>query len=115
NVNVAIESIEFLSSSPGAAIAVSKMQSQFDWNVGAPLPAPQTVSIASATGSSLSWTASTNSTWLTVSPAAGTGGTSLTLSVNPSALALGASAHVVRFSCPGASTDPQTIPVTLSV
>ena len=83
NVDVAIESIEFLSSSPGAAIAVSKMQSQFDWNVGAPLPAPQTISIASATGSSLSWTATTNSSWLTVSPAAGTGGTSLTLSVNP--------------------------------
>src|SRR5262249_57172158 len=47
---------------------------------GGSTPAAQTVSLRNTGGGTLSWTASDNAAWLTLSPAAGTGNGAVTLS-----------------------------------
>lgn len=115
NVNVAIESIEFLSSSTTAAIAITKTQLQFNWVPGTAAPAPQTVSVASATGASLALTATTSAPWLALSPTSGTAPTVLVVSVSPTALTVGVYNASVTIAGAGAANSTGTISVTLWV
>ncbi len=76
------------------SLAVAPQALTFDYSVGGSAPAAQTVSIANAGVSTLSWTASSSGGyWLAVSPAsgnvaAGSAGT-LSVSINPANLAAG--------------------------
>src|SRR5262249_33726418 len=56
---------------------------------GGSTPAAQTVSIRNTGGGTLSWTASDNAAWLTVSPSAGTGNGAVTLSATTGTLTAG--------------------------
>ncbi|MDB6086160.1 MAG: hypothetical protein JWN43_4041, partial [Gammaproteobacteria bacterium] len=78
-------------------------------------PPPQTVSISNTGGGSLSWTASVNVPWLTVTPASGTAPSTLTASANTAGLAPGTYSGAISIASPGAKNTPQQIPVTLTV
>lgn len=80
-------------------------------------PASQSVQITS-TGSALSWNATATSTgnWLQVTPATGmTGTNALTVSVNPTGLAVGSYTGSISVSSPGATNPAQTVSVALTV
>jgi uncharacterized protein (TIGR03437 family) len=115
SVNVAIQSIQFLSSSSVASIATSPAQLQFTGTEGGATPTPQTISLAGATGAALSWTAAPSTSWLAVSPASGATPGNVSIAVNPTGMAAGVYDASVTITASGATNTPQTIPVTLWV
>ena len=76
-------------------------------------PATQTLSISNTGGGTLSWTASDNATWLSLSSASGTGNGAVTLTATTGTLAAGSYSGTVTLNAAGAS--PITVPVTLTV
>ena len=68
----------------------------------------------SGTGT-LNWTASSNMSWLSCSPASGTGSGELTVTVNPAGLTAGSYSGVILVTDSGASNSPQAVGVTLQV
>ena len=82
-------------------------------------PPAQTLQLSNPGGQPLTWSASTNQPWLSVSPATGTlaPGATATLTVNytTAALAAGSYAAVLTVAAPTASNTPLTVPVALSV
>jgi len=75
-------------------------------------PAVQTVSLSNTGGGTLSWTASDNATWLTVSPASGTGNGTVTVSATGTQTT-GTQSGSLTLSAPGATSV--TIPVSFTV
>ena len=94
-------------------IGASPTSLSFAATQGGANPATQTVSISNTGGGTLSWTASDNAAWLTLSPASGTGNGAVTLTVTTGSLAAGSYSAMVAFVATGASTI--TVPVTLTV
>ena len=68
-------------SPPG--ISLSKSELEFSFQIGGTLPSPQSVEITNTGGGTLSWTASSNATWLLASPTRGTAPSLITISVDP--------------------------------
>ncbi len=103
---------------PGATLA-------FNYQVGSPLPAGQSVTATSTAVASTSTTGqmrlvittSTNNTgdWLSVPTQNPVTGTPFTITVNPAGLAPGTYSGTVKVTGTGAANGPQTIPVTLKV
>src|SRR5215472_10949 len=95
------------SSSPPAtappAISASPTSLSFTAQQGGSNPAAQTVSISNTGGGTLSWTASDNAAWLTVSPSAGTGNGAVTLSATTGTLTAGSYSGTVTLSATGAT------------
>jgi len=112
NTEVAIQSIEFIPSATTVSIATSKSQLQFTSAVGT-TPSPQVISLASATGSSLSWTATATAPWLLLSAANGRASANITASVNPAGLAVGVYSTTITIGANGAGNSPLTLAVTL--
>jgi len=83
--------------------------------VGGSAPATQTVNISNAGGGTLAWSASSNSPWLTVSPASGMGAGTLTLGINTAGLSAQTYNGEIAVTAAGAANSPQTIFVALSV
>lgn len=99
----------------GPAIGVSPASMSFSATVGGSNPANQSLSITNTGGGTLSWTASSNATWLSVSPTSGTAPSTATVSVNIAGLAAGTYNGAITISAPGASNTPVSVPVTLTV
>ncbi len=87
----------------------------FTGTAGGSNPAAQTVNLGNNGGGTLSWTASSNQSWLTVSPASGTAPGTLSMQPNLNGLAAGTYSATVTVSAPGASNGSQTITVGLTV
>jgi hypothetical protein len=96
-------------------IGYSPASLSFTATQGGANPNNQTVSITNTGTGTLSWTVSDNATWLTLSPASGTGNGSVTASVNVSGLAAGTYNAAITIAGSGATNTPQTVPVTLTV
>ena len=79
---------------------------------GAANPANQAISLTN-TGGTLNWTVSDNASWLTVSPASGSGTRTLTTSVNTAGLTVGTHTGTLTVSPAGAAS--KTVAVTLTV
>lgn len=92
---------------------ISSQSFNFTYTVGSNIPVTQTISVTEAASGTLSWTASSNATWLTISPASGSTPSTLSVSVNPANIPVGSSAGVVTVSSPGLAS--QKIAVTLTV
>ena len=95
------------------AIGASPSSLSFTAQQGGSNPAAQTLTVSNTGGGTLSWTASDNVSWLTVSPASGTGNGTVTVSATLSPLTTGTYTGVITLSATGASTV--TIPVTFTV
>ena len=79
---------------------------------GAANPTNQNISLTNS-GGTLSWTVSDDASWLAVSPASGSGSSTLTTSVNTAALAAGTYNGTLTVSAAG--TSSKTVAVTLTV
>jgi len=79
-----------------------------------PSPASQTLSLASSAGS-LAWTATTNASWLAVTPTNGTTPANVTVTADTQGLAAGTYSGQILFTALGATNVSQTLSVTLTV
>ena len=95
----------------GATIGANPGSFSFTAQAGSN-PAAQILSVSN-TGDILTWSASGNAAWLTVSPASGTGSGAVTLSVATGTLAAGIYSGAVTLHATGAT--PVTVPVSFTV
>ena len=95
------------------AIGASPTSLSFAATQGGANPATQTLSISNQGGGALSWSANDNATWMTRSPASGTGNGAVTLSVTTGTLTAGSYSATVTITATGASSV--TVPVTFTV
>jgi len=104
-------------SMPGAppALAVSPLNLSFSAYVGQANPPAQIVNLYNQGSSALSWSASSNASWLIVGTSSGSTPASLSISVNPGSLAAGTYTGTVTVTAPGGANSPQAISVTLTV
>ncbi|MCX6580638.1 MAG: Ig-like domain-containing protein [Candidatus Aminicenantes bacterium] len=85
------------------------------YNPGISLP-PQTVLIGNNGTGTLNWEASGDAApWLSFTPTSGTGDSVLSVSIDPSGLAVGDYTGEITISDPNASNSPQTVAVSLHV
>jgi hypothetical protein len=82
---------------------------------GQPNPPAQTVNVYNEGSGTLNWTASSNASWLVLSPASGTTPASLSVSINSTGLASGTYTGTITVSAPGSNLPAQTVTVTLNV
>jgi uncharacterized protein (TIGR03437 family) len=105
--------VAFTVSGPSSPIAISPSTLAFAYTLGGTVPAAQTLQIAGTQSFTAAATTSTGGTWLAVTPASGTGNASLSVTVNPAGLALGAYNGTITVTPTGGVA--QTVAVTLTV
>jgi hypothetical protein len=104
-------SVPVLSVNP--AIGASPTSLSFTAQQGGGNPTAQTLTISNTGGGTLSWSASDSTTWLSLSPASGTGNGPVTASVATGTLTAGSYSATMTLSATGAASV--TIPVALTV
>jgi glucose/arabinose dehydrogenase len=97
------------------ALAVSPGSLAFSATAGSSNPASKTLSVSNTGGGTLSFTASDDASWLTVTPASGAAPATLTAAVDTAGLTAGTYNATVRVDAAGASGAPKLIPVTLTL
>lgn len=99
-------------------ISVAPSALTFDYQSGGANPAAQSVNLSAVNGP-VSYTAAASTTsgggWLSVTPTSGSSPQSLSVAVNPGALAPGSYSGMVTVTSPEAGNSPQTVAVTLNV
>jgi len=100
--------------SAAPAIGISPTSLSFTAIQGGSNPASRTLSISNTGGGTLSWSASDNAGWLTLSPTSGTNSGTVSVSVNIAGLNPGTHNAVVTVTG-NASNSPRTVPVTLTI
>jgi len=100
---------------PPPALAVSPASLSFSGVAGSANPAAKTLSVSNTGGGTLSFTASDDAAWLSVSPGTGTAPRDLSVSVGTSGLAAGTYNATVRVESAGVAGSPKLIPVTLTL
>ena len=108
-------SVRLTVAAPAPSLSISTNKVTLSFTLGGSAPAPQTVNVSNAGGGTLSWSASSNSPWLTVSPASGSGAGTLTLGINTAGFSAQTYNGAVSVTASGAANSPQTIAVTLTV
>jgi pimeloyl-ACP methyl ester carboxylesterase len=88
------------------AIALSNSSAKFAYTLAGNAPASQSIAISNSGGGTLSWAASSNSAWLTVSPASGTGAGTLTIGITTAALSAQTYSGTITLSAAGAANRP---------
>jgi hypothetical protein len=107
-----ITSITSCTSSTAPTISISNTNPQFAYTEGGALPPSQTITIDNTDGTPLSsYVAISGSPWATITETA----TTLTISVDPSGLPPGEHDGAIVITSPGATNNPQTIKITLTV
>ena len=95
------------------SISLSPASLAFSGAAGGANPAAKTFAVSNSGSGTLTWTASENAAWLTLSPSSGTNTGTVNASVNLSGLAAGTYNTTVTLAATGATT--KTVPVTLTV
>lgn len=108
-------SVSLTVSAAPPSISLSASKASFAYTLGGSAPASQTVNISNTGGGTLAWSVSSNSPWLAVSPASGTGAGTLTLGINTAGLSVQTYGGTVTVTASGTTNSPQTISVTLAV
>jgi hypothetical protein len=98
---------------PPPTIGTTPVTLSFTAQQGGANPAAQTLSIANTGGGTLSWTASEDSSWLTLSPASGTGAGTVTVSVSTGTRTAGTYTGTITLAASGATTV--TVPVSFTI
>jgi len=107
-----LDKVEF---TPETSIALDRTQLTFGAVQGGNPTGAQTFSISNPTGGALSWTAKDDKDWLNFSPASGTSGSVVTVSVDASGLSAGVHRGSITISAASASNSPRTVSVILNV
>ena len=97
------------------ALAVAPASLAFSGTAGGSNPAAKTLDVSNAGGGSLSWTATDDAPWLSVSPASGSGAGTLTVTPSISGLSAGTYTANVTVTASGVAGSPKVIPVTFTV
>jgi hypothetical protein len=95
------------------AIGLNTTSLGFAGTVGGANPSAQTIAVSNVGSGSLSWTASDNAAWLTLSPVSGTNSGSVSANVNLTGLAAGAYNAIVTVTASG--VPAKALPVTLTI
>ncbi len=82
---------------------------------GDPPPPPQVLQITNTAAGTLNWTATWNSSWLSVSPAFGTAPSSVQIFANTTGMSTGTYYDTITVSDPNAINNPVPIPVQLNI
>lgn len=98
-----------------ATIGFSPTSLTFTGTVGGTTPAAKPISISNTGGGTLSWTASDNAAWLTLSPVSGSNSGNVTASVNMTGLAAGTYSGIITVTASGSTNTPQQIPVSFTL
>jgi hypothetical protein len=114
NTSVVPVTLTLVGDSP-PAIDVSSDSLAFTGTVGGANPASQSFSVTNAGGGTLTWSASDDAAWLSLSPTTGTAPTDVTASVNTSGLSAGNYEAQITINGTGATNTPVTVPVMLTV
>jgi hypothetical protein len=106
--------------SESTSLAVSPSSLEFEAvEGGSAAPPGQQLTVVQDGGGSLTWaaiaTTASGGAWLTVTPAAGTTPSNLTIATHPGGLAEGTYQGTVVVTAPGATNSPRSVPVTLVV
>ncbi|MBH0179908.1 MAG: BACON domain-containing protein, partial [Nitrospira sp.] len=101
------------SSNVPPAIGVSSTSFTFAATQGGAIPAYQSLDITNTGGGTLSWTASENAGWLSLSQTSGSGNTSVRVNVTTGGLVAGTYSGSIIISASGASSV--TVPVMFTV
>jgi Malectin domain/Viral BACON domain len=104
-----------VTAAPTPVLTLAATALSFSAISGGANPATQTVNVSNTGGGTLNWNASSNQTWLTVSPVSGTNAGTLTLGAAIGSLAAGTYSGSVTVSAAGATGSPQTINVTFTI
>jgi hypothetical protein len=99
--------------SASVALSDSTSKLSFSYNNGV-IPAPQTMNLTFANGSA-SWTAASDSPWLSVSPTSGSGSATLQVSVATSTLAATSYTGHITINAPAATPASKVVTVSLTV
>lgn len=97
------------------AIQLSLSSLAFTGTVGGNNPSAQTFTVTKTGTGSITWTASDNAAWLTLSPSTGTATAAVTTSVNLTGLAAGTHNATISVAVAGSSNTPQSILISLTV
>jgi hypothetical protein len=97
------------------ALSVTPTSLSFSGTQGGSNPAAKTLTVANTGGGTMSWTASDDASWMSVSPASGTNNGTVTVTPNISGLAAGTYTGTVTVDAGTATGSPASIPVTLTV
>ncbi len=109
------DAITFMAT-PASSIAVAPTSLQFAYTVGGTIPPAQSVQVTNSGGGTLTWSAITSASWLSVAPlASGTAPSTISVLVSPAGLGAGTYTGSVQISATGASNSPVSISVTLTV
>jgi len=100
---------------PAPTIAIAPASLTFQYAITGAVPVGQWIQLTNSGGGVLNWTATSNASWLKVTPASGTAPSLLVVSVQPSGLAAATYSGSIQISSAGASNTPVTIPVSLIV
>lgn len=98
----------------GITIQLNRAALLFSAVNGSTVTPAQQVFIGSSGTGTLSWSASSDRSWLSVTPISGTGNGSITVSVNPTGLSIGTYSGTITVSDDHAANSPQTIAVTVN-
>ena len=107
--------VTFTLSPPTPILSVSASSLSFSGTVGGANPPNQSVSITNTGTGTLSFTASSDSAWLTASPTSGSAPQSLQIGVLNTALAAGSYTGHISVTAVGALNSPATITVTFTL
>jgi hypothetical protein len=116
NQPVTYDNVSVVFGTPAAVpvLTVSPTGLGFSGTVGANPPS-QTLGITNTGGGTLSWQASANVGWLTVTPATGTAPSTVTVSVDTTGLSQGTHQGAITVTSAGATGSPMTVGVSLVV
>jgi len=99
----------------GPAISLSRRNLYYGASSGPVVTSAQSVIIGNSGTGTLTWTAASNQSWLSVAPASGSGPGVIQISVNSGGLPVGTWTGTITISDPNASNSPQTVNIGLSI
>ncbi len=107
--------VTFTVTAPPASLVVGPSSMNF-FALSGQSPAAQTLAVTNgAPVGTFSWTASSDSSWLTTSPSSGSTPANVTVGVNSASLANGSYTGNITVTASGIAGSPKTVPVVLQV
>jgi hypothetical protein len=96
-------------------LAVSPSSISFSAVTGGSDPSAKQATVSNTGGGTLTWTATTNAPWLTVTPSSGVGAATVNVVASIAGLTAGSYSATVTVTAAGVQGSPQTVGVTLTV
>ncbi len=110
-----LEFVEVVSPLSPPALGTNPSSLAFGGTVSGPAPGSQILVVTNTGAGDLTWSASVNQPWMTLTPATGSAPGIITVNVSTTGLSAGSYDAVVSLTSPEASNSPRSVPVTLTL